>query len=164
MVDASVPVVTAPVAQPPVAAVTSGAACPNCSRQWGGGAVCQFCNQVDGMAHGVCLSSVGKRFGAYLLDGLLVVVTLGIGWLIWGFLIFGRGQTPAKQILGMRIVSMKTGEPSWGLTFVREVIAKSIIWVLSILTAGIVNFWLVWDRNNQQLWDKVTNTIVIDAK
>ena len=32
---------------------------------------------------GMPLSSAGKRFGAYLLEGMLLVVTLGIGWLVW---------------------------------------------------------------------------------
>jgi len=43
----------------------------------------------------------------------------------------------------------------------REFIAKPLIMILSSVTLGIVNFWLVWDRDTQELWDKVVNTIVV---
>ena len=56
------------------------------------------------------LSSVGKRFGGYLLELVLFIVTLGIGWLIWMLVILGRGQTPAKQIMNMRVVEEATGQ------------------------------------------------------
>src|SRR5206468_6518647 len=47
----------------------------------------------------VPLASPGKRFGAYLLDLLLIIVTLVIGWLVWLFIDWGKGQTPGKQLL-----------------------------------------------------------------
>lgn len=56
--------------------------CPSCQRESGVGVACYFCDQVEGLPVGVHLSSAGRRFGAYLLDGLLLFVTLGIGWLI----------------------------------------------------------------------------------
>ena len=58
---------------------------------------------------GIMLTSKGKRFGAALLEGLLAVVTLVIGWIIWSVIIWERGQTPAKSILGMRVVRLTTG-------------------------------------------------------
>jgi uncharacterized RDD family membrane protein YckC len=115
------------------------------------------------MPAGVHLSSPARRFGGYLLEGLLAGVTLGIGWLIWSFVVFGPGQTPAKQILNMRAVTLRTGRSSsWGRMFVREFIAKPLMGVLSFLTLGIANFWLVWDSRNQELWDKVVGTIVVN--
>ncbi len=115
------------------------------------------------MPAGVHLSSPARRFGGYLLEGLLSVVTLGIGWLVWSFVVFGRGQTPAKQILNMRAVTLRTGRSSsWGRMFVREFIAKPLIGLLSVLTLGIANFWLVWDSRNQELWDKVVGTVVVN--
>lgn len=139
--------------------------CPNCRRSRGTGAACQFCSQVDGLPLGVCVSSVAKRFGGYLLDALLVVVTLGVGYFIWALIAFKNGQTPAKQILGMRVVSLKRGQTvSWGTMFLREFIAKTVVGFLSVLTLGIINFWLIWDKNNQQLWDKMVDSVVVDAR
>ena len=144
-------------------AYTPARPCPSCGREWGAGIACQFCDQVEGLPPGVHLSSPARRFGGYLLEGLLSVVTLGIGWLIWAFVIFGRGQTPAKQVLNMRVVTLRTGERStWGRMFVREIVAKPLVAMVSVVTLGIANFWLIWDSRNQELWDKVVATIVVN--
>ncbi len=158
-------VAPAPTAAPAAAAprAKAGEDCPSCHRSWGDGRSCQFCHQVEGLPVGVQLSSPIKRFAAYLVDSILVGVTLGIGYLVWSLIVFGRGQTPGKQLLGMRCVNLDTGtRTGWGRTFVREWIAKAIIGVLGILTLGIIYFWLIWDRDNQELWDKVVGTIVVD--
>lgn len=92
-----------------------------------------------------------------------MVVTLGIGWFVWALVVFGRGQTPAKQVLNMRVVTLRTGEKStWGRMFVREIVAKPLVGGISVVTLGIANFWLIWDSRNQELWDKVVATIVVN--
>lgn len=138
--------------------------CPACGRDWGFGIVCQFCAQVGGLPSGVHLASSGRRFAGFLLEWFLLVITLVIGWLIWSlFFTFRNGQTPAKQVLGMRCVKLRTnGTASWGTMFLREFIAKAVIYVLAELTLGIVYFWLLWDKNNQELWDKMVGTIVVN--
>jgi len=113
------------------------------------------------------LSSVGKRFGAYALELVLFLVTLGIGWLIWTLIILGRGQTPSKQILNMRVVGIDTGQsPGWGMMFVREFLLKGVLMSIVVsVTFGlglILYFWLTWDDRNQELWDKILSTVVID--
>jgi uncharacterized RDD family membrane protein YckC len=136
--------------------------CEACGRERGAGIACQFCDQVDGLPVGIRLSSPARRFGGYLLEGLLVVVTLGVGWFVWSLVVYGRGQTPAKQVLRMRIVSLQSGRPAnWGRTLLREWIAKPVAGILSWLTLGIAYFWLLWDGKNQELWDKMVGTIVV---
>ncbi len=111
------------------------------------------------------LCTVGKRFGEYCLDVLLFIVTLGIGWLIWTLIILGRGQTPAKQILNMRVVDADTGQvPGYGMMFVREFLCKGLISIVASVTLiGVVlYFWLTWDDRNQELWDKMVNTVVVE--
>jgi len=44
----------------------------------------------------------------------------------------------------------------------REMVAKPVINILGWITGGIVNFWLVWDKDTQELWDKVVGTIVVN--
>jgi uncharacterized RDD family membrane protein YckC len=105
------------------------------------------------------------RLAGWLLEPLLIVITLGIGYLIWAIIAFARGQSPGKQVLGMRIVKLRTGVAAgFGTTFLREFIAKPVIAVLSVITFGIVNFWLIWDEDNQELWDKVVGTIVVNDR
>jgi len=148
---------------PNVAAVPSTRPCPACHREWGGGLACQFCDQVEGLPLGINLSSPGRRLGAHLLDAILVAVTLAIGYLVWMLIVFSRGQTPGKQILGMRTVKIRTSSSaSWGTMFLREFIAKPVIYFASFITFGLVNLWLVWDGANQELWDKVVGTIVVN--
>src|SRR4051794_38634211 len=49
------------------------------------------------LPQGVTLSNPWERLGAYVVDYLLVLVTLGIGWLIWAATIAGDGVTPGKK-------------------------------------------------------------------
>ena len=51
------------------------------------------------------LASVGRRIGAYFLAIPLIIVTLGIGYLIWGLIVWGRGQTPALQVTGLPLLA-----------------------------------------------------------
>jgi hypothetical protein len=137
--------------------------CPSCGREWGAGISCQFCDQVEGLATGVHLSSSARRFGAHMLEGVLFIVTLGVGWLIWQLIVAKDGQSPAKQLLGMRVVKLRTGtKATWGTMFLREVILKPIIGFGLGWFFGIVYFWLLWDKNRQELWDKMISTIVVN--
>ena len=137
--------------------------CPVCSREWGQGVACRNCKQVQGLPAGVRLSSAGRRFGAYCLDLLLMVVTLWIGWIVWSLIVWTRGQTPAKQLLKMRTVDLRDSRAAgWGRMFLREILAKFVVGLLAYVTLGIVYFWLLWDDDKQELWDKMVNTIVVD--
>lgn len=64
------------------------------------------------------------RLGGNVLDVALLLtsaITLFLGWLIWSLVLWGNGQTPAKQILRMRVYSIDTGKPaSWGHMAVRQ--------------------------------------------
>lgn len=139
--------------------------CPTCGAQWMLGAnSCHVCRQVDGLPTGIQLSSPARRLGGYLLDGLLAIVTLWIGWLIWLAIVMKDGQTPAKQLLGMRTVRMDTHwTASWGTTAVREVVRIVVGYVLGYTLIGLVLFfWLLWDKDNRQLWDLAAGTVIVN--
>jgi len=46
----------------------------------------------------------------------------------------------------------------------RGFIVKGIVGMVASLTiVGLLAyFWLIWDRDNQELWDKVVGTVVVD--
>jgi len=135
-------------------------ACPTCGQTTAGDVSCQFCGQVLILPPGISLSTAGRRFGGYLLEIVLIICTLGIGWLIWAFVIFGDGQTPAKRILNMRVISIQQARAAgWWRMFFREFIAKTLIAFVSVFL--IPYFWLLWDRNRQELWDKMATTLVV---
>lgn len=114
---------------------------------------------------GTQLSSAWKRLGGALLTTLLVIVTLVIGYVIWAFIAYGRGQNPAKQILNMYVIDERTSQPaSWGTMFLRGWVIDG---VLGNVTFGLFNlvsaFWIFSGDSNQRLTDKMVNTLVVDA-
>jgi uncharacterized RDD family membrane protein YckC len=117
---------------------------------------------------GVVVSSVGKRLGGYLLEIVLAIVTLGIGWLIWSFIVWDRSTSPAKQILKMKVVKKDSGlRASYGTMVLRELVGKwllvnVLIGSLCFIATIVLDFMLVWDQDRQELWDKIAGTIVVD--
>lgn len=114
------------------------------------------------------LSSVGRRFGAYMLDLLLSLVTLFIGWFIWFLAIAESGQTPGKSLMNMYTVDATTGQRiGFGRMAARELLLKGVVgYVIMALTSGFaipLMAWLLWDHTRQQLWDKPVNTVVVDG-
>lgn len=139
-----------------------GAPCFNCGRLWGDGAICQYCHQVYGLAAGLTVATPGRRCLAYLLEVTLAIATCGIGHLIWSLFTFGDGQSPAKKLLGLRVVNLATSaRATWGTMFLREILAKMLIGAL-LGWAVIPYFWLLIDKNKQQLWDKLLDTMVVE--
>lgn len=104
-----------------------------------------------------------QRLGAYALEVILGFVTLGIGWLIWAAMIAGKGQTPAKRLLKLRVIGADTGRPAgFGKMFwVRGLLAGVIASFALAFTVGVLAFMPFWDKRRQNLWDKVSNTYVV---
>jgi hypothetical protein len=118
-------------------------------------------------AAGQALSSPGRRFGAYALDYLLSLVTLGIGWLIWFLVIADSGRSPGKSLMNMRCVDAATGRPlGFGRMVLRDVVGKLAVSLVVYVTFGLglpLLLWLLWDARNQQLWDKMATSVVVDV-
>ena len=122
-----------------------------------------------------------KRLAAFILECVLFFVTLFIGWAIWSLAAYGQGQTPAKQILNMRVVRIgdQTTASGWQM-FLREIVLKSGFWFAFIITApfftlapiflGLACLWTMvgWavsvrDPTGRTLWDKMLGTVVVTA-
>lgn len=113
--------------------------------------------------NGAYLSSNGKRFGAYCLDLVLMTVTLGIGWLIWSLVVWSKGQTPGKSLLGMRCVRLDTGRSAtWGTMALREVVGKGIIGSVTFGITTLVSAFMILGASHQGIWDKIAATVVVD--
>ncbi len=141
--------------------------CPVCGRDWGAGIYCQYCEAIEGLPSDVRLASVGRRLAGAVLDAVLLVVTLFLGWLIWSLIVWSRGTTPGKQLLHMRCVYLADSRRAgWGRMALREFLGKGVImWVIGIFTFGIgplvLYFMLLWTKKRQELWDIVADTIVV---
>lgn len=90
-------------------------------------------------------ASFQHRLGAIVLDATLMVITLGIGWLIWSFIVWGEGQTPAKKILKLRTINFTNGRPAtWGHMGIREGLIPITVSIASGVTGGIASIaWIV---------------------
>jgi uncharacterized RDD family membrane protein YckC len=112
---------------------------------------------------GVTIASPWLRFAAYLLEAVLSTITLGIGWLIWAAIIVGKGQTPAKQLLRMRVVDANGNQPVGfaRMFFMRGIVAGFVAGIALLITLGVLVFMPFWDRRNRNVWDKVSGTVVV---
>jgi uncharacterized RDD family membrane protein YckC len=115
-------------------------------------------------------ASFQHRLGAYSLDAVLCVLTLGIGWLIWALVVWGNGQTPGKQIVKLRTYNAVTGQPaSWGHMALREFLVPLTVGLASLATSGIAYIaWVVveivfyFNKGNRTLRDLWVKTAIVN--
>jgi uncharacterized RDD family membrane protein YckC len=123
-----------------------------------------YYDQASGLTlpQGVVLASVGRRIGAYFLSLLLAIVTLGIGWLVWGLIVWGRGQTPALQVLRMRCYQPETNRVAgWWWMALREIVGRLVEDILGVITQ-LVSFILMCTRGDRKcLHDLIAGTVVL---
>ncbi len=107
--------------------------------------------------------SPGTRFLAYLLECILIMVTLVIGWLIWALTLNGTGQTPAKKLMNLTVIDEATAKPmTMGRMFwMRGILAGFVAGIGAWITLGILYFMPFWDRRNQNLWDRISSSVVV---
>lgn len=152
--------------------------CPSCNSDCAAGARwCSICHtNLVNSAIGR-LASPGKRLGAYCLDVFIplmvvwwaligaalfdeimpLIVVLAVLYAVWSLILFAKGATVGKKLLGMRVVK-EDGEPAGFFTMlIREWIGKSI--------SGFVLFlgylWILFDQENQGWHDKLMSTYVV---
>lgn len=106
----------------------------------------------------------GARFGAFLLDLLLAIVTLWIGWFIWALVTWKDGQTPAKKMLGHVVVDANTGQRfDWGRMALREFVIKGLLGgLLNAVTLDIyflVDSFMVFGARYQTAHDKMATSV-----
>ena len=97
----------------------------------------------------------------------MVFATLGVGYVIWSLFTLGRGQSPGKQLVGIRVVRADGTPSGWGWMFLREIIIKWGLFflVLSELFVWVIDLlWAFWDRDRQILHDKLMKTVVVDDR
>ena len=111
---------------------------------------------------GVELAGVGRRIGAWFLAIPLAIVTLGIGYAIWGLVVWGRGTTPALQVLGMRCWRPATGTPAtWGTMALREIVGGIIENLLGWIT-GLASFIVMLASGDRRcIHDMIAGTVVV---
>ena len=124
------------------------------------------------------LASQSRRLAGAVLDIALFVLTLGIGWVIWYLLAARNGQSPAKRLLGTRVIREDGSVATLGWMLIRDLAVRVIVFgavnraLVAILgeEAGgaiyglafvVAALWCVWDATHQCLWDKIVRTRIV---
>jgi uncharacterized RDD family membrane protein YckC len=109
---------------------------------------------------GTELASVGRRIGGYFMELLLAIVTLVIGYFIWTLVVWARGQTPGKQVLGMYCYRPSTGRTaSWGYMLLRWFgqVLESLIPFGFIITS----IMMIVSNEHKAIHDHIAGTVVL---
>ena len=89
-------------------------------------------------------------------------MTLGVGYIVWGLIVWGRGQTPALQVLGMRCWRPQAGQVArWRHMALREVLgglADNLLNWVTLLTSFAL---MLLTRDRKCLHDLVAGTVVL---
>jgi uncharacterized RDD family membrane protein YckC len=114
------------------------------------------------LPEGTQLASVGRRIGAYFLAIPLAIVTLGIGYIIWGLIVWGNGQTPALQVLGMRCWRPETNRVAgfWHMAL-REIAGGIVEGILGFITEITSFVLMVAGRERKAIHDYIAGTVVV---
>ena len=122
-----------------------------------------YFDRVSGLVlpEGVELASIGRRVASFFLSIVLLIVTLGIGYLIWGLILWQGGRTPAFQVLGMRCWRPETERVAgfWWMAL-REIGGRILLDITAII--AVVSFILMLiTRRRQALHDVIAGTVVV---
>lgn len=123
-----------------------------------------YVDQESGLLlpNGTELASVGRRIAAGFLTIPLAIATLGIGYIIWGLIVWGGGQTPALQVLGMRAWRPETNRVAgFWIMALREIpgrIINNIFGIVTLLTSFVM---FVAGRQHKALHDWIAGTVVL---
>ena len=120
-------------------------------------------NNSGSQASGVVACGNGVRLWATVLDGLLFIVTCGIGWLIWSIVLWQQSTSPAKKMLNLKIVDINTGAPaSMQQMLLREVLGKIVLSTVSSGVSTLIGAVLILVVPSRQgVWDFISKTTVV---
>ena len=79
-----------------------------------------------------------RRFVAWALEIVLICGTAYIGWLIWSLVTWGKGQTPAQNLLRITSINQKTGTAAQRpQMFIRYFLIFTTYWITYFAVSNI---------------------------
>jgi uncharacterized RDD family membrane protein YckC len=108
-----------------------------------------------------------RRLGALLLDSLIAITTLGIGWLLWFFIQSARrGQTPGKQFTGLYVIRDDASRAGGWYMLVREFVVKTLLFeaapqILLFIFWAIILIFAGTNGNDDEFSDMVANLVYL---
>ena len=122
-------------------------------------------------ASGLRAARIGPRLSALGLTVLLIVATLGIGWLIWSVVEWRRGRTPGYRLVGLRVVRRSDGRRAGlsrsalrtlccALLILPTIVVCCLLAVTFVMGASPPNGLL--SRPRAAPWDRLSGTEVVE--
>lgn len=114
-----------------------------------------------GYGYGFGYGLGSRRLGGASAAILAVVFIILIAYIVAEFVLYSKGKTIGKAILGMQVVSSTDGKPFrfWKMLF-RECFVKGAS--SSVFCLGYV--WILIDEKNRGWHDKILDSYVVDLK
>ena len=120
-------------------------------------------------------ASVGIRFVAALIDGIILGIVSWLLRVVFGFAFGGAlgvlaglaysaymegsasGQTIGKRAMNIRVIDFTTGGPLGTGKALLRYVGRYI----SGIPCGLGFFWALWDKEKQTWHDKIAETVVV---
>jgi uncharacterized RDD family membrane protein YckC len=119
-------------------------------------------------------ASLGVRIKALMFTSLLIVVTLGVGWMAWSVVEWRHGRTVSFKLMGLRVVRTSDGRPiGLGLSLLRNALLCSLLLVPTILACLVLALAFVMgasppedllSKPRKAPWDRLTKTMVVQER
>ncbi len=137
------------------------ATCERCGLPRGEGAFCANCKVLNAdPGAGLYAAAGSRRMAGRLLDLALFVLCLGVGWWIWLGATAGGGQSPAKRMLGLRVVRADGSAMGGGGVWFRDGVLALLLTPLLPLSA----LWALRSASRQTLHDVLAGSAVVNAE
>jgi hypothetical protein len=79
-----------------------------------------------------------RRFTAWVLELVLISGTAYIGWFIWSLITWGKGQTPAQNLLRIISINESNGAPAKRpQMFIRFFLIFTVYWIAYFVVSNL---------------------------
>jgi hypothetical protein len=119
-------------------------------------------------------ASLGVRIKALMLTFVLIVVTLGVGWMVWSIVEWRHGRTVSFKLMGLRVVRTSGGRPiGLATSLLRNALLCSVLFVPTMVTCIVVALAFVMgasppedllSKPRNAPWDRLTKTTVVQER
>jgi hypothetical protein len=116
-------------------------------------------------------ASLSVRIRALLLTPLLIILTLGVGWLAWSVVEWRNGRTPSYRRTNLRVVRKLDGKPvGLGRSVLRE-LCCALLLVPTLLACVFLALGFamgasppegIFNQARSAPWDVLTRTEVVN--
>ncbi|HEX3566687.1 MAG TPA: RDD family protein [Acidimicrobiales bacterium] len=115
-------------------------------------------------------ASIGIRLHALALTVGLIVLTLGVGWLLWSFVEWRRSSTPSYRLTGLRLVRRSDGNPAGLVRVLLREVCCLVLMVPTIVVCGALGITFVMgasppddlvSASRHAPWDALSGTEVV---